>query len=93
MAVSVATGDVRRIEVLPYGIDGMAWSPDGSRLAIVTQPSRLGRAIAYKDGVYEYEVVPVLYTVSADGSDIRVLVRLEDPSDGEADVRLRGVPQ
>ncbi len=93
VAVSVATGDVRRIEVLPYGIDGMAWSPDGSRLAIVTQPSRLGRAIAYKDGVYEYEVVPVLYTVSADGSDIRVLVQLEDPVDGEGDVRLRGVPQ
>ena len=95
-AISVATQE-RRTIVVPsrfQGIAGMAWSPDGSRLAVVTQPAGPGRAIGYKDGVFVYEVVPVLYTVAADGSDIRVLVQLEDPTDGEeGDVELKGVPQ
>ena len=88
VAISVATGEVRRVGA-PYGIDGMAWSPDGSRLAIVTHPD--SRAVGYNDGTLVYGVV--LYTVSVDGSDIRVLVQVEGPAGGERDVHLQGVPQ
>lgn len=42
----------------------------------------------------EYEVVPVLYAVAADASDVRVLVQLEGPLGGEeGDVELKGVPR
>ena len=60
-AVTVATGEQRTFEELS-GVWGMAWSPDGSRLAVVTQPIALGGQ--------------VLYTVAADGSDKQVLVRV-----------------
>ena len=46
---------------------GMAWSPDGARLAVILEPFDPG------GGVF-------LYTVAADGSDLRVLVR-EGPED------------
>ncbi len=61
VAVAVATGEQRTVAEL-NGINGMAWSPDGSRMAVVTQPVELGGA--------------VLYTVAADGSDLQVLVRV-----------------
>ncbi len=60
-AVTVATKQQRTFEELS-GVWGMAWSPDGSRLAVVIQPIALGGK--------------VLYTVAADGSDLQVLVRV-----------------
>ncbi len=60
-AVTVATGEQRDLPELD-GVWGMAWSLDGSRLAVVTQPSALGGE--------------VLYTVAADGSNKQVLVRV-----------------
>ena len=73
-AVTVATGQQRTFADL-YGIDGMAWSPDGSRLAVVSHP---GSSV---DGA-------LLYTMAADGSDVRVLVQVEGSLGG-----LKGVPQ
>ena len=60
-AVTVATKQQRTFPELS-GIRGMAWSRDGSRLAVVIQPVSVGGQ--------------VLYTVAADGSDVQVLVRV-----------------
>ena len=60
-AVTVATKQQRTFPELS-GIRGMAWSPDGSRLAVVMAPR-------------ERQPI-VLYTVAADGSDVQVLVRV-----------------
>ncbi len=60
-AVTVATKQQRTFAEL-HGIHGMAWSPDGSRLAVVMAPR-------------ERQPI-VLYTVAADGSDLQVLVRV-----------------
>ena len=51
---------------------GLAWSPDGARLAIRAAP--LGAA-ALRSPIHEYADT-VLWMVSADGSDVRVLVRV-----------------
>ena len=56
---------IRRItDLATNGIRGLAWSLDGTRLAVLMAPF----AWSPSDDV-------VLYTVSADGSDLRVLVR------------------
>ena len=59
-------GEHRTRRVTPESaVRGVAWSPDGERLAVLTDRAR---AI---DG----DVAAVLYTVARDGSDLRVLAR------------------
>ena len=56
---------VRRVtEFGTNDILGLAWSPDGTRLAVLMRPFSWGQ---FSD--------VVLYTVALDGSDVRVLVR------------------
>ena len=50
---------------------GLAWSLDGERLAIRTAPLS---GVAIRSPIPEYAET-VLWTVAADGSDVRVLVR------------------
>ena len=52
-------------------IIGLAWSPDGARLAVLTEPLSVH---SYRSPSAPYADT-VLWTVAADGSDLRVLVR------------------
>ena len=65
---------VTGVDGVVTGILGMAWSPDGARLAVILAPFAGG-------GVF-------LYTVAADGSELRVLVR-EGP---EGELVVEGEP-
>ena len=58
-------------------IIGLAWSPDGARLAVLTEPLSVD---SYRSPSAPYADT-VLWTVAADGSDARALVRLS--VDGE----------
>ena len=62
---------IRRVTDLgTTDILGLAWSPDGGRLAVLMTPFSY-----YKDLVLNPYADVVLYTVAPDGSDLRVLAR------------------
>lgn len=77
-AVAIADGHIRRVTAPENSVLGLAWSRDGTRLAVRTQSFRTDTSPdAYPPARYADIVA---YTVAPDGSDMHVLAR--EGSDG-----------
>ena len=74
------TGIQNPDEFATNAIRRMAWSPDGARLAVLVRPFASSRGFPWSN--------VFLYTVAADGSELRVLVR-EGP---EGELVVEGEP-
>ena len=77
LAVSIEGKPRIRLVAPPvHDVRGMAWSPDGTRLAVRMEPYSRCPSCLYSN--------VVLYTVAPDGSDPRVLVRVRRDRELEA---------
>jgi dipeptidyl aminopeptidase/acylaminoacyl peptidase len=58
--VAVSGGEPRKVATLPGDENALAWSPDGSRIAVTAAPSRTESARIYTIGVRDGAVVNIL---------------------------------